>query len=138
MFGSRLRRRTELASRAPQTDCKVMTTSLPSADAVNSDTASQPDETLVHIPKTCAASQAPNDMKATDLSEDSDACYQTGTPASMASDKVEKQGLDARTKISKLLKDKEQEWTQVLERREGPLRLLDLPLDVLKEIVKEV
>lgn len=45
---------------------------------------------------------------------------------------------DARTKISNFLaKDKEQEWTRVKE-KEGPLHLLDLPLDVLKEIVKEV
>lgn len=59
------------------------------------------------------------------------------TPSS-ASEKVEKAGLDAKTKISNFLKDKEQEWTAVVEKRNGPLRLLDLPMDVLKEIVKEV
>lgn len=42
-----------------------------------------------------------------------------------------------RKKLSKLLKDKEREWTAVYE-RDGPLRLLDLPMDILKEIVKEV
>ncbi len=75
-------------------------------------------------------------MKATDLSDDSDG-YQMGTPASIASGKMGQQGVDARTRISSLLKDKEQEWTAVVERK-GPLRLLDLPMDVLKEIVKEV
>lgn len=45
--------------------------------------------------------------------------------------------VDAKTKISSLLKDKEKEWTAVVEKK-GPLRLLDLPMDVLKEIVKEV
>ncbi|KAG4440458.1 hypothetical protein IFR05_004052 [Cadophora sp. M221] len=111
--------------------------SLPNPDLAISDTASQPDEHLLTIPKTSAASQASNDMKAAaDLSDDSDG-YQMGTPASVASDTMEKPSLDARTKISHLLKDKEQEWTAVAERK-GPLRLLDLPMDVLKEIVKEV
>jgi len=114
-----------------------MTTSLPSPDLAFSDTASQPDEHLLSIPKTSAACQASNDMKASDLSDDSDS-YHMGTPASVASDKMEKPGsLDARAKISNLLKDKEQEWRAVAERK-GPLRLLDLPMDVLKEIVKEV
>jgi len=54
-----------------------------------------------------------------------------------SSEKIERAGIDARTKISNLLKDKEQEWTAVMEKK-GPLRLLDLPIDVLKEIVKEV
>ena len=52
-------------------------------------------------------------------------------------EKGQKTGVDVRTKISNLLKDKEQEWTAVVK-KEGPLQLLDLPLDVLKEIVKEV
>lgn len=44
-------------------------------------------------------------------------------------------------KISELLKDKEGEWTAVVAKKgttKGPIRLLDLPLDVLKEILKEV
>ncbi|EKD19356.1 uncharacterized protein L3040_009204 [Drepanopeziza brunnea f. sp. 'multigermtubi'] len=114
-----------------------MTSSLPIPDLALSGTASQLDQHLFTASKTSATSQASHAMKATDLSDDSDG-YQMGTPASIASEKMVKQGLDARTKISNLLKDKEQEWTQVLERRKGPLRLLDLPLDVLKEIVKEV
>lgn len=44
-----------------------------------------------------------------------------------------------RKKLSKLLEGKEQEWTAVVEKQKaGPLRLLDLPMDILKEIVKEV
>jgi hypothetical protein len=42
-----------------------------------------------------------------------------------------------RKKLSKLLKGKEEEWTAVAQKK-GPLQLLDLPMDVLKEIIKEV
>lgn len=47
---------------------------------------------------------------------------------------------DAKSKLSHLLKDKEEEWNAVVQKKEntGPLRLLDLPLDVLQEIIKEV
>lgn len=41
-------------------------------------------------------------------------------------------------RLVKLLKGKEREWAAVVEKKNGPLRLLDLPMDVLKEIVKEV
>ncbi len=44
---------------------------------------------------------------------------------------------EVRQKMSKLLKGKEEEWTAVAQKK-GPLQLLDLPVDVLKEIVKEV
>ena len=40
-------------------------------------------------------------------------------------------------KISELLKGKEEEWTAVAKRG-GPLRILDLPLDLLREILREV
>jgi hypothetical protein len=50
---------------------------------------------------------------------------------------MEKASGDARSKLSSLLKDKEREWTAVADRKR-PLQLLDLPMDVLKEIVKEV
>lgn len=40
-------------------------------------------------------------------------------------------------KLSKLLKGKEEEWTAVAQKK-GPLQLLDLPMDILKEIIKEV
>lgn len=111
-------------------------TSAPSPDLAFSDTASQPDEHQISFPKTSAASQPTGSMKSTDLSDDSDG-YQMGTPASVMSDFVRKNTVDPRTKISSLLKDKEQEWASVVEKK-GPLRLLDLPMDVLKEIVKEV
>ena len=40
-------------------------------------------------------------------------------------------------KMSRLLKDKEEEWSATM-RNKRPLQLLDLPVDVLKEIIKEV
>jgi hypothetical protein len=109
-----------------------MTTSLPSPELALSDTASQPDDQLVSIPKTSAATQPSNTVKQSSPGSG----HQMAAPESFP-EKAEKNGIDARTKISNLLKDKEQEWTAVVE-REGPLRLLDLPMDVLKEIVKEV
>ncbi|KAI9810824.1 MAG: hypothetical protein M1827_006031 [Pycnora praestabilis] len=44
---------------------------------------------------------------------------------------------DPPSPISKFLKGKEKEWNAVAEKK-GPLQLLDLPVDVLKEIIKEV
>jgi hypothetical protein len=114
----------------------TMTTSLPSPDLSLSDTASQPDEQLTTIPKTSAASQQLNSMKL-GLADEADGS-QLGTPDSGEHDKTRKFTIDPRAKISSLLKDKEKEWTAVVENRKGPLRLLDLPMDVLKEIVKEV
>ncbi len=38
--------------------------------------------------------------------------------------------------MSKFLGNKEEEWAAVA--RNGPLNLLDLPVDVLKEIIREV
>lgn len=40
--------------------------------------------------------------------------------------------------LARLLKGKESEWAAVIAKKKGSLRLLDLPMDVLKEIVKEV
>jgi hypothetical protein len=45
--------------------------------------------------------------------------------------------LSASEKISKLLNGKDKEWAAVVEKK-GPLQLLDLPLDILKEIMKQV
>jgi len=42
-----------------------------------------------------------------------------------------------RAKLSNLLKGKEKEWAAA-RRKDGPLELLDLPLDILKCIIKEV
>ena len=109
-----------------------MTTNLPSPEQMLSDTASQPDDQSLSYPKTSAAIQASSNPKPPDYS----AGHQTAAEIGV-SEKNDKTGMDARTKISNLLKDKEQEWTAVVERK-GPLRLLDLPMDVLKEIVKEV
>jgi len=113
-----------------------MTTNLSSPDAPLSDTASQPDDQLVNIPKTSASSHPCHDMTTTELCDDSDG-YQMETPGSGASHKTGKTDIDARATISNLLKDKEQEWAAVAAKK-GPLELLDLPLDVLKELVKEV
>jgi hypothetical protein len=113
-----------------------MTTNLPSPDLSTSETASQLEDQLLSIPKTSAATQPSHDMKAADLSDDSDG-FQTGTPETVSSSQMGKTPFDARTKMSSLLKGREKEWTAVAEKK-GPLRLLDLPMDVLKEIVKEV
>ena len=40
-------------------------------------------------------------------------------------------------KMVQLLSGKEKEWTAAMEQKR-PLQLLDLPMDVLKEIIKEV
>ncbi len=40
-------------------------------------------------------------------------------------------------KVARLLKGKEKDWAAGAE-KEGPLQLLDLPLDILKIIIKEV
>ena len=40
-------------------------------------------------------------------------------------------------KLSQLLRGKDKEWAATVE-KQRPLRLLDLPVDVLKEIIKEV
>lgn len=40
-------------------------------------------------------------------------------------------------KVARLLKGKEKEWAAAAQQR-GPLRLLNLPLDILKIILKEV
>lgn len=113
-----------------------MTTNLPGPDVALSDTASQPDDLLVNIPKTSAAFQPSHDMTTMEVSDDSDVSP-FDTPDSLASQKMENTENDARATISNLLKDKEREWAAVAAKK-GPLKLLDLPLDVLKEIVKEV
>jgi hypothetical protein len=112
---------------------KIMTANLPSPDLAFSDTASQPDDQPVAIPKTSAASQPINDIKPNGYAHEP----QMSPSEPEALERPEKTGLDARTKISNLLKDKEQEWAAVMEKK-GPLQLLDLPMDILKEIVKEV
>ncbi|KAG9237617.1 hypothetical protein BJ875DRAFT_453323 [Amylocarpus encephaloides] len=109
-----------------------MTANLPTLDLALSDTASQPDDQQITIPKTSAASHPVGDMKSNEYAGE-----QTSSLEADTLEKSAKVGIDARTKMSNLLKEKEQEWTAVAE-KQGPLRLLDLPMDVLKEIVKEV
>lgn len=48
-----------------------------------------------------------------------------------------KEGPSAKDTLKRLLKGKEKEWTAVAEKK-GPLRLLDLPVDVLREIINQV
>jgi hypothetical protein len=54
----------------------------------------------------------------------------TPTPSLFARDQT-------RSAVSKFLGGKEQEWKAVTERK-GPLTLLELPVDILRLIVKEV
>jgi len=91
-------------------------TTIPSPELPLSET-----EDLIFAPKTSAAHTDDMDIE---------------TPEKIPQqDEIRASGV--RAKISDLLKEKEQEWTAVAEKK-GPLRLLDLPMDVLKEIVKEV
>ncbi|CAG8974157.1 hypothetical protein HYALB_00002796 [Hymenoscyphus albidus] len=108
-----------------------MTADLPGPNLAPND--SLPDEQLITVPKTSAACQPLNKMKSNGYPE----THEVPLPESEAVEKNTKLGIDARSKISSLLKDREQEWTAVAK-KEGPLQLLDLPMDVLKEIVKEV
>lgn len=91
----------------------------------------QPDEHFVAIPKTSAASQPSNDLKSTTFS------HTQFLPEASVFEDMERPLVDAKSSISNLLKHKEQEWSAVVEKK-GPLQLLDLPMDILKEIVKEV
>ena len=109
-----------------------MTTNLPSPDLALIDISSQPDDNPL-IPYTSAASQPSNHIEPNGYAAQSPMC--PNEPEAL--EKSERTSIDARTKISSLLKDKEQEWAAVVEKK-GPLQLLDLPMDVLKEIVKEV
>jgi len=111
----------------------IMTTGITSPDLAFSDTASQSDDQLISIPKTSAAAQPSNGLKPSDGGPG----HQMASDSANPSEKTQKPGVDVRTKISSLLKDKEEEWTAVVK-KQGPLQLLDLPLDVLKDIVKEV
>jgi len=105
-----------------------MTTSTPNPDTSSSDTIPHLEEHVDYTPKTSAALHPSDDSKSSDSSSG------VATPLDSTH---EKSSMDARSKISSLLKDKEREWAAVAAKK-GPLRLLDLPLDVLKEIVKEV
>lgn len=110
-----------------------MTAHVPPPDPQLDEIVSQSDELSSSCPKTSAAAQLSESMTLPDRVSGSAMALPTSP-----SEKVESAGMDARSKISNLLKEKEQEWTSVVEKRNGPLRLLDLPMDILKEVVKEV
>ncbi|RAL63193.1 hypothetical protein DID88_004272 [Monilinia fructigena] len=110
-----------------------MTAHLPPPDPQLDDIVLQSDELSSSSPRTSTAAQPSENLMLPDRTSGSAMATLSSAP-----EKLEKAGVDARTKISNFLKDKEQEWTAVVEKRNGPLRLLDLPMDVLKEIVKEV
>lgn len=111
-----------------------MTAHVPPPDPQLDDIVSQSDEFSPSGPKTSAAAQSFDSSLLPDIIASGGVM---ATPAT--SGKADEAMVDARTKIASLLpKDKEQEWSAVVEKRNGPLRLLDLPMDVLKEIVKEV
>ncbi|CCU76824.1 F-box domain-containing protein [Blumeria hordei DH14] len=59
-----------------------------------------------------------------------------GSPK-LGKEKCGKGKIDPRAKISDLLKDREIEWTAIVAKK-GPLQILDLPIDILKLIVKEI
>ena len=61
--------------------------------------------------------------------------YSEATKRPLTSGPVDKDG--PAEKLSQLLGEKDKEWAVTVE-KQRPLRLLDLPVDVLKEIIKEV
>lgn len=110
-----------------------MTTSSPSIDPHQSEATSVPDEHLFNTtPKTAAASNCASSLKVSH-NADSDT---TTTDVHASTGDALKDDENAKDLIKALLKEKLDEWTHVVQRT-GPLRLLDLPVDVLKEIVKE-
>lgn len=60
-----------------------------------------------------------------------------GVPQQSQATVGEQERTVAKDKVSKLLKGKERERESVVQRAK-PLQLLDLPVDILKEIIKEV
>ncbi len=108
-----------------------MTSSLPSSGLNLGENASQTDDGAVSITKTVSLTSS-NTFHSTPAG---------GQGSTMLDSLPSEAGPRAdgfvRKKLSKFLKGKEEEWTAVAQRK-GPLQLLDLPMDVLKEIVKEV
>lgn len=79
------------------------------------------------------------DRTTVDPASDGFASAATGTGAGKLADRtpsLTKGAMKLEEKMSQLLGDKEKEWTAISENR--PLRLLDLPVDILREIIKEV
>lgn len=110
-----------------------MTGDLPGSELAPSEGVSRPDDRLGVSPKTTNLTSASNGLPTTAVDG----------PSTTMVDPVASDGGGAsgegfvRKKLSKFLKGKEKEWMAVAQRK-GPLKLLDLPMDILKEIVKEV
>lgn len=109
-----------------------MTSSLPTSGSNLGESLSQTDDGPVATAKTANLTTSPNGLHSSPV----------GGQASTILDSLSIEGGPrgdgfVRKKLSKLLKGKEEEWTAVAQKK-GPLQLLDLPVDVLKEIVKEV
>jgi hypothetical protein len=110
-----------------------MTSSLPGSSSGSNlgENLSQTDDGPVTATKTASLTSSSNGLHSTPA----------GGQASTMLDPVSEGGPRGdglvRKKLSKLLKGKEEEWTAVAQKK-GPLQLLDLPVDVLKEIIKEV
>ena len=109
-----------------------MTSSLPSSGSNLGENLSQTDDGPISTTKTASLTSSSNGLHSTPA----------GGQASTMLDPLTSEGGQrgdgfVRKKLSKLLKGKEEEWTAVAQKK-GPLQLLDLPMDVLKEIVKEV
>lgn len=62
--------------------------------------------------------------------ENRESMTDSSTPESSSSDRPA-------AKMTELLSNKTREW-ETVKKKEGPLRLLDLPVDILRLIVKEV
>jgi hypothetical protein len=110
-----------------------MTSSLPSSGSNLGESLSQIDDGPAASTKTASLTTSSNGLHATSAG---------GQAATILDPLLTGEGGPrgdgfVRKKLSKLLKGKEEEWTAVAQKK-GPLQLLDLPMDVLKEIVKEV
>lgn len=106
-----------------------------------------PDDRPLTAPKTASLATAPNDISPGHLEEQNQPLSSNDiwsghlevpipTMEDSSTSEASVRG-DVQEKISKLLKGKEEEWTAVANKK-GPLQLLDLPMDLLKEIIKEV
>jgi hypothetical protein len=109
-----------------------MTSSLPSSGSNLGESLSQNDDGPVASTKTASLTTSSNGLHSTSAGGQAATILDP-----MTSDGGPRGDGSVRKKLSKLLKGKEEEWTAVAQKK-GPLQLLDLPMDVLKEIVKEV
>lgn len=109
-----------------------MTSSTSAADSNSAGSIPQSDDRPLATPKTASLATSSNEM----ASNHPEGATPTIELQTTGDSDLRGNGTIQR-KLSKLLKGKEEEWTAVAKKN-GPLQLLDLPMDVLKEIVKEV